>query len=148
MIVLFNRDSRLAYGQGVPLALSETPTFRTFEPRESVAERLVKAVVGVGALMLGAWAISELFDQHRPPKKRRPYNCEPVRWDDKEYVSARDGWRCVYCGHRVNRRTRHVDHRVSRINGGTNHVNNLALACVPCNLAKGALNARQFLGIS
>ncbi|MGO8790667.1 MAG: HNH endonuclease [Terriglobia bacterium] len=67
-------------------------------------------------------------------------------YEDKEYVSRRDGWRCTFCGRRVSRGTRHIDHSVSRANGGTNHLNNLRLACSPCNLKKGSLNARQFLG--
>jgi hypothetical protein len=47
-----------------------------------------------------------------------------------------------------NRRTRHIDHSVSVADGGTDRLNNLRLSCEPCNLLKGALNAREFRRIA
>lgn len=75
--------------------------------------------------------------QNRKPRK-------PVEEWKKEHVTIRDGGQCSYCGKRVNRSTRHIDHSVSRKNGGTNHLNNLRLACSDCNLAKGSLDAHEF----
>ena len=85
----------------------------------------------------GICALADFLSPQPPPRpRRRRYQAEPVSFADKEYVSVRDGWQCVYCGRWVTRRSRHIDHRVSRINGGTNHVNNLCVACVFCNLSK------------
>ena len=97
------------------------------------------AIVG-GAL----YVVSSFLEEPGPRQRTRPYNDSPLRQEDREYVSVRDGWRCTFCGRRVSRRTRHIDHSVSRANGGTNHLNNLRLACSECNLSKGPLNAKQF----
>ncbi len=48
---------------------------------------------------------------------------------------ARDGWRCVYCGHSGGRLT--LDHVVPRSRGGESVWENVVTACAPCNLRKG-----------
>ena len=102
-------------------------------------------VLAAGIVLGAAWIVGRILDP-TPPRRpgSRRYTVEPVSAADKDYVSERDGWLCTYCGRRVTRRTRHVDHSVSRANGGTNHLNNLRLACAACNLGKGALNSREF----
>ena len=102
-------------------------------------------ILAVLAIVGGAvYAVISLLEEPRPRRRRRPYNDAPLRQEDREYVSVRDGWRCTFCGRRVSRHTRHIDHSVSRANGGTNHINNLRLACPQCNLSKGPLNGKQF----
>src|SRR6266404_462892 len=105
-------------------------------------------VVAFGATVWGAYQFgSALLDLASPapaPPRYRPVNDAPLEEWKKDYVSERDNWRCVYCNRPVTSATRHIDHRISRLNGGTNHLNNLSLACASCNLANGALNARQF----
>lgn len=97
----------------------------------------VAAAVGVVALLIKA--------TEAPPRGRlRSPNYEPLPQWKKTYVYQRDSGQCTYCGEYVSRPKSHIDHSVSRINGGTNHLNNLRLACAPCNLSKGALNAKQF----
>ncbi len=81
----------------------------------------------------------------KPKTKRRKPNKETVPSWKRDYVRYRDGSYCTYCGRRVNRRTGHVDHSKSRRNGGSNHLNNLRLACIDCNLSKGSLNSNQFI---
>ena len=103
------------------------------------------ALLAAGLIIGGIWAAAELFAPQPAPRRRRKYQAEPLLIADKEYVSVRDGWRCTYCGRRVTRRTRHIDHSVSRANGGTNHLNNLRLSCAPCNLGKGPINSREFI---
>lgn len=100
--------------------------------------------LAAGAVLVSIGALCGLFDKPpaRPGSRR---NTDPVLMADKEYVSARDRWRCTYCARRVTRKNRHIDHSVSRVNGGTNHLNNLRLACAACNLLKGGLNSRQFV---
>jgi hypothetical protein len=98
-------------------------------------------LLGIGLTICALWFLDQALN---PPRPRR----QSLRPSDKDYVSFRDGWRCTYCDRRVNRRTRHIDHSVSVANGGTDHLNNLRLACAPCNLLKGALNARDFRRIA
>lgn len=101
--------------------------------------------IAVGSVLLGAaWLLAECFKPQPRPKSVRKRNEEPVEAWKKYYVSERDAWRCTYCQRRVTRATRHIDHSVSRRNGGSNHLNNLRTACRACNLEKAALNARQF----
>lgn len=60
-----------------------------------------------------------------------------------EYLLAKWEWRCAYCDARDVPLQK--DHIVPRARGGSNRVSNLALACEPCNQAKGALDVREFL---
>jgi hypothetical protein len=111
---------------------------------ENVQPTFADALLAVAVFGAGVYLLGKMFEQRQPKARRRSYNSEPLSWPDKEYVSYRDAWRCTYCGKRVTRATRHIDHSVSRANGGTNHLNNLRLSCAACNLSKGALNSRQF----
>lgn len=81
-----------------------------------------------------------------PPRagfRWRPRNDEPLPAGTRALVRERDGEICAYC--RRHSPHGHVDHRVSRVNGGSNRLNNLSWACPPCNLKKGPMNARQFI---
>ena len=49
----------------------------------------------------------------------------------RRFVRERAGERCEYC------RLHHIEHIVSRQHGGSDDVENLALACHRCNLHKG-----------
>ena len=95
------------------------------------------AILGIGIVLGTACLLGHILCPARHARRA-------VSRADKDYVSFRDGWRCTYCGRRVSRRTRHIDHSVSHANGGTNHLNNLRLSCAPCNLSKGSLDARDF----
>ena len=56
-------------------------------------------------------------------------------------VRRRAGDRCEYCGlHQAQSplAVLHVEHIVPKKHGGTDDLDNLALACVDCNLHKGA----------
>ncbi len=110
------------------------------ELRSSAGEPgLAQVIIGLGVTALALYGFCAFVDAIAP----RP-NRGRIPAADKEYVSIRDRWRCTYCGRRVTRSTRHIDHRRSIANGGTDHLNNLALACSVCNLSKGSLNARDF----
>lgn len=52
-------------------------------------------------------------------------------------VFARDKFRCMYCGRKAPDVTLHVDHIISKVNGGSDEMENLATACEECNLGKG-----------
>ena len=104
-----------------------------------------ESIIGGIVILVGALALISYFDQRTPPRRRRRLpNYERLESWKRPYIYERDAGYCSYCGVFVPWGTEHIDHSVSRINGGTNHLNNLRLACSPCNLSKGALNARQF----
>ncbi len=110
-------------------------------PAPNLAAKFVLAGLFVGAI----WLMAECSKPRpRAPLVRRR-NRERLEPWKKDYVSERDRWHCTYCQRRVTRANRHIDHSVSRRNGGSNHLNNLRTACRSCNLYKGSLNARQFL---
>lgn len=101
-------------------------------------------VVGVILAVLAFVASLAAEEQPRRCRVTRPRNTEPLDRAKRLRVYERDGGVCTYCGAAVAPGEFHVDHSVSRKNGGTNHLNNLRTACAPCNLSKGGLNARQF----
>jgi len=58
----------------------------------------------------------------------------------RQLVRKRAGDRCEYCGIRQDESpfaALHVEHIVPKKHGGTDEPDNLALACVDCNLHKG-----------
>lgn len=67
-----------------------------------------------------------------------------ANWTGRETIPAhvrrkvfeRDGNRCVYCGSVEG--PFHLDHVFPAIRGGHSRADNLVVACVPCNLSKGA----------
>ena len=111
------------------------------EPRDAPGSGLGKLLIIGGLVLLVAKAL-----EPEPParrKKIRQRNDEPLSTQVRAYIRERDGATCTYCGQYAP--YGHVDHRVSRANGGSNRVNNLSWACAPCNQSKGSLNARQLI---
>ncbi|OKI66009.1 HNH endonuclease [Micromonospora sp. CB01531] len=64
-------------------------------------------------------------------------------YEVREYLLAKWGRECAYCG--ASGEPLNIDHIVPRSRGGSDRVSNLTLACVPCNLAKGATPVEVFL---
>lgn len=68
-----------------------------------------------------------------------------------EQIARRDGgFYCAYCstplmGSPEVPRT-NIDHVIPKALGGSNKIENLVLACAPCNRAKGALTVEEFIG--
>lgn len=93
-------------------------------------------VIGVSIYLLTVLVAALLAPQR---------NDEPLTQKDRKYIRERDGEICFYCwGYAP---SGHVDHRISRANGGSNDYGNLAWACAPCNLSKGAMNDTEFLAL-
>lgn len=65
-------------------------------------------------------------------------------YEVREYVLDHWGRECAYCG--ATDIPLEIEHIHPRSRGGSNRVSNLALACVPCNQAKGNRDVREFLG--
>lgn len=110
-------------------------------PRDVVGGVVKGALIGT-SVVLGAYGLAKLLDHFLSP---RPTPRRSLSMDLRDDVSRRDGWRCSYCGKRVNRRTRHIDHATSLANGGKDDWDNWVTACAACNLEKGALNAGEYL---
>jgi 5-methylcytosine-specific restriction endonuclease McrA len=64
-------------------------------------------------------------------------------YEVREYILEKFGRHCVYC--RVTDAPLNLDHVIPRSRGGSNRVSNLVPACIPCNTAKGAKSAEEFL---
>lgn len=61
-----------------------------------------------------------------------------------EVLTIRDGFDCVYCNADLNECVVHVDHIVPLSRGGTNDIDNLALACDRCNCSKAARTPEEW----
>jgi 5-methylcytosine-specific restriction endonuclease McrA len=99
-----------------------------------------------------------------PPKGRRKGACNAtirVRDIDKRRSEGRplgdaqrsyvaildrgDGDECYLCGGVLNDGNRTIDHVVPKALGGGEALGNKKLACLPCNLAKGAMSLADYL---
>lgn len=65
---------------------------------------------------------------------------EPIPRYLREKVIARDGLTCAYCSRSLEPSEVTIDHRVSVFNDGATQLDNLTIACRPCNSFKGAQN--------
>lgn len=61
----------------------------------------------------------------------------------KEYLLAKWGRKCAYCG--VENVPFEIEHIVAKSKGGSNRVSNLCLSCHSCNQAKGNKPVEEFL---
>lgn len=60
----------------------------------------------------------------------------------RRLVFGRDGHRCVYCG--TVDGPFQIDHKFPWSRGGRHELDNLCVACLECNAAKGALTEQEF----
>ena len=67
---------------------------------------------------------------------------ELAGYEMREYLLEKWGRRCAYCG--AEDIPLQIEHIRPRSRGGSSRVGNLALACEPCNRAKGNLTAEEF----
>lgn len=51
---------------------------------------------------------------------------------------------CHWCSTETGPGARHVDHVIPLAKGGVHCASNLVIACIPCNLKKGALSPNEF----
>jgi len=71
--------------------------------------------------------------------------CSKRHWKAaKKWVMENRGPRCAYCRRKVTRANATIDHIVPFSRGGTNHLDNLAFACLQCNLLKGNMLPEEF----
>ena len=117
--------------------MSKRPWFPFFAA-DWYAETATLTLAEQGALFSDLVAAHRAGDQ-RPLLTRwtalRQY--ETRTWSKKHYAAAyaRDGRQCRYCGATCNLS---IDHIVPRSRGGSDELENLAVACRVCNSRKGA----------
>lgn len=114
--------------------------------QEFSVRRILEDLVYVGFLHRIHWVEeSETVDCFFPwwygPQAREPKK-GAVSAEARAYVTARDKV-CVYCG--CDTGPYHIDHILPSSRGGTADVNNLALACAPCNIAKRNRTPEEWL---
>ncbi len=55
--------------------------------------------------------------------------------------------KCFYCEKEVEKRDRHIDHKVPLSRGGFHSIDNLCCACSSCNMKKHTMTDKQFLSL-
>ena len=72
-------------------------------------------------------------------RAKRNRNIKPLwfskRKFDKMKLVVRDGKKCAYCGDDTS--ALEIEHIIPRSRGGVDKIQNLALSCRKCNMAKG-----------
>lgn len=68
-------------------------------------------------------------------KRRNTRRARKIPKSTRDYILARDGYRCKYCSSNQNLQ---IDHIYPFSKGGGNESNNLQVLCRNCNLSKGA----------
>lgn len=63
-------------------------------------------------------------------------------YEIREYLLAKWGRKCAYCGNKDIRLE--IEHIIPKSRGGSNRVSNLTIACKKCNLKKGKQTAVEF----
>ena len=90
------------------------------------------AIIRAGA-ELGSDAIADIEQRHiNATAKRR----KPIYAKQRERIIERDKNHCRYCGKRLNKNNRVIDHVIPWSRGGRNGDDNLVLACERCNMKK------------
>jgi 5-methylcytosine-specific restriction endonuclease McrA len=87
------------------------------------------------------------------PRQRKKPRRSSWSDDDLNYIYNKTGGYCNYCEKKIDwsnygkprrKGAWTVDHMRPVSRGGTDHMNNLVPACVPCNSSKGDLRPREF----
>lgn len=63
----------------------------------------------------------------------------------KERIIERDGRKCSYCKKDLRGKHLTVDHVLPVCQGGTDELDNLVLACRPCNICKGGRTPTEWI---
>jgi len=83
----------------------------------------------------------------RSPKSARKRGAGGTATDeDLFWIEEAQSYLCFYCSTPLPLESViHLEHKTPLSRGGSNGPENLALACAPCNLSKGAKTAQEFM---
>ena len=83
--------------------------------------------------------------QSRIARAKRTGSSCYVSLEDWKLLLRRFRFRCAYCGARLTKGNRSLDHKIPLVRGGTNEISNLAPSCLRCNQRKHLRTAAEFL---
>jgi len=92
---------------------------------------------------LRKWSPVTVIHQELVRFNLRSENGELNRYEVREWLGAKYGWQCTYCG--ASDAPLQVDHIQPKSRGGSDQLSNLTLACVTCNQSKNSSNLREWL---
>lgn len=118
------------------------PELNQILPKQGLDFSEIAKIVGASILITGGIVLG-LFILWLLIQPR--YNKVPLTKSTKNYIRERDEEICFYCDEYAP--NRHVDHRISRYNGGSNEPENLTWACVSCNCSKGSMNDTEYIAL-
>jgi 5-methylcytosine-specific restriction endonuclease McrA len=74
------------------------------------------------------------------------YDTEKIskRTERRYKVYLRDGGICQWCQKRLTFDESTIDHKIAKVNGGSNDFDNLLLSCRRCNNQKAAMSPDEF----
>lgn len=76
-----------------------------------------------------------------------PASLKPLGYDFRAVAAQCQDNRCWYCGGQFGDLTPHLEHQIPRARGGQDIIDNLVLACPPCNTSKGAKTVTEFRAV-
>lgn len=123
-----------------PLFDDERDLARFVGARPSVYRKALQALLDGGEVVKtasGLWC--PIIDKWGARASGR----ETIPKSLRDAVYARDGKACVYCG--CSDGPFHLDHVFPVSAGGQNDLDNLVVACRPCNLSKGAKTLEEWM---
>jgi hypothetical protein len=125
---------------------TETFAFDSTSIGRRVASILWRAAGLAGKGVLLGLDVSHAFmlrtrsgDRVLPPTRRIRFSPET-----RLRVSGLQGNWCMYCGVRLSRLNRHLDHIYPRDHGGSNEESNLQALCASCNTRKGVQTDAEY----
>ncbi len=87
---------------------------------------------------------NQVSKRRRNARRSRSQNDQRVS-GRKRRVAKRDGRRCYLCGATFVLTDLTEEHVVPKSRGGSNNIENIKLACQPCNEAKGNMPLTEYL---
>jgi 5-methylcytosine-specific restriction endonuclease McrA len=63
--------------------------------------------------------------------------------EEWKHLLRRFRYRCAYCGTKLTKRNRSLDHVVPLLRGGTNDITNLVPSCLRCNQRKNVQSVEE-----
>lgn len=96
--------------------------------------------------------ISHTYSVAQEPQPIRVEKTLSKTIEMREMLAQKSGWVCLYCTQAgtpecgPGNSPWNIDHKVPRSRNGRNNIQNLALSCQACNVAKGTKTAEEFTG--
>lgn len=131
----YNRLIRLCWmTPGCSLPDDDAWIMRRMRVDAETFERVVRVVLDEFFTRSGGRVSSPFLDECEA-RRRRSEPRPAIPLDIQRAVRLRDGDACAYCG--ATEGPFHLDHIIPWAHGGEHSLENLTVACAPCNWSKG-----------